>query len=111
MRTIVVNARIVLAHPNTMLIDRTTQWGNPFAISKTRSREDVIEQFKHWLYAKDFVPDSAIEANLTARFRWMRNHIHQLEGKYLRCWCKPDACHGDILVQYLNEQNGEDCHE
>lgn len=25
----------------------------------------------------------------------------ELEGKNLGCWCKPEACHGDILVELI----------
>ena len=26
----------------------------------------------------------------------------ELKGKTLGCWCKPEDCHGDILVYELN---------
>ena len=25
-----------------------------------------------------------------------------LRGKKLGCWCKPDPCHGDVIIDYLN---------
>ena len=28
-----------------------------------------------------------------------------LENKILGCWCKPKACHGDILVKYVEKEN------
>jgi hypothetical protein len=30
-----------------------------------------------------------------------RDKVHSLKGKVLACWCKPDTCHGDIIVEYL----------
>ncbi len=30
--------------------------------------------------------------------------LHKLKGKRLGCWCHPDKCHGDILVELLEEQ-------
>jgi hypothetical protein len=33
------------------------------------------------------------------------NDIEELRGKRLGCWCKPNPCHGDILVKILNERN------
>ena len=33
-----------------------------------------------------------------------RGRVEQLQGKILVCYCKPKACHGDILVEYLNGQ-------
>ena len=27
--------------------------------------------------------------------------LRQLKGKKLGCWCKPDACHGDVLLELI----------
>lgn len=27
----------------------------------------------------------------------------ELRGKTLGCWCKPDACHGDVLAELANK--------
>jgi hypothetical protein len=27
--------------------------------------------------------------------------LHELKGKKLGCWCKPQACHGDILTKLI----------
>ena len=34
--------------------------------------------------------------------------IQELEGKVLGCWCKPQDCHGDVLVELIDgkEQDG-----
>lgn len=29
-------------------------------------------------------------------------HFNQLEGKTLGCFCKPKACHGDVIVEYFS---------
>ena len=31
-------------------------------------------------------------------------HGHELKGQVLGCFCKPKACHLDIVVDWLNEQ-------
>ena len=33
------------------------------------------------------------------------NDLHELEGKTLGCWCKPEKCHGDILIKLWIQQN------
>lgn len=33
------------------------------------------------------------------------NDIEELRNKRLGCWCKPDPCHGDILLKILNEKS------
>lgn len=30
--------------------------------------------------------------------------LHELDGKTLACWCKPHACHGDVLAKVRLEQ-------
>jgi hypothetical protein len=71
--------------PYDVLIDRTTKWGNPFRIGKDGNRKEVLKKYRTWL------------------FLWQSNLIQdarrELKGKVLGCWCKPNACHGDILVE------------
>lgn len=28
---------------------------------------------------------------------------HEFKDKTLACWCKPKACHGDVLVELMGE--------
>ena len=32
--------------------------------------------------------------------------LPELEGKTLFCWCKPDACHGDVLGELADTRQG-----
>lgn len=36
-----------------------------------------------------------------------REAVHALEGDRLGCWCKPKACHGDVIARYLNGDRTE----
>ena len=31
------------------------------------------------------------------------NSISELEGLELGCWCKPNYCHGEVLIKLYNE--------
>ena len=31
------------------------------------------------------------------------SQLHELKDKKLGCWCKPDKCHGDVLVELIDE--------
>ena len=34
---------------------------------------------------------------------FVKNHIHELRGKDLACWCSPDGpCHADVLLKLAN---------
>jgi hypothetical protein len=71
--------------PNTVKVDRTTRWGNPYKIGTC------------------LIPDAqaaveAFEANLPL------GDFFQLRGKNLACWCKPGTpCHADVLLRVANE--------
>lgn len=64
-------------------IGRPSKWGNPFPITPDRDREEVIEMYHVWVLDK---PE-------------LLRDLYQLKGKTLGCWCKPNACHGDVLAR------------
>lgn len=70
-------------------IGRPSKWGNPFSIGKHGTREEVIEKYREWLSGQWELLDS----------------LDELEGKVLGCHCKPLACHGDILVELVNNRS------
>lgn len=75
-------------------IGRGSYWGNPYSMydfssDGDNSREDVIRKFKY-----DFDHNKFIKKE--------KNEVYKLAGKRLGCFCKPEACHGDILADFLN---------
>lgn len=72
-------------------IGRGTLWGNPYQMGKEGTREEVIAKFAYD-FEKRFLklPDKFDE------------NIEKLRGKTLGCHCKPAACHGDVIANYLN---------
>ncbi len=94
--------------PNTVKVDRTTKWGNPFIVNshvKAGSKSgaiyicvptlaDAIDTFREYM-------------NLHGRKDGAR---HELRGKNLACWCKiGELCHADVLLELANlpEQSEE----
>lgn len=63
---------------------RNVGWGNPF------QGAGAIERY---------------EAHVRSRPDLMRR-LPELRGKTLACWCKPAACHGDVLVKLVAELEG-----
>lgn len=72
-------------------IGRGSEWGNPVAITEDVSREDAIEAYETSFY-------DAIEAGRED----VLAALETIKGKTLGCFCKPQACHGDVLADYLN---------
>mgnify|MGYP000991042472 FL=1 len=78
-------------------IGRPSKWGNPFsheegthAKFKVNSREEAIESYRKWI--------------TEGEGKHLLNDLHELDGKILGCWCKPKACHGDVLVELIEKQ-------
>ncbi len=71
-------------------IGRGSYWGNPYSMFDGHGdRDEVIRKFK---YDFDFDKFPNIE----------KDKVYSLAGKRLGCFCKPEACHGDVLADYLN---------
>lgn len=70
-------------------VGRPSKWGNPFEIGKDGTREQVIEKFAFWF-------SRAEQMDLVVAAR------RELRGKSLVCWCAPDPCHADVLLEIAN---------
>jgi hypothetical protein len=68
---------------NYVYIGRPSPWGNPFKIGADGTREDVIAKYTAWIQT---------QPHLLAALPTLKN-------KTLGCWCKPQACHGDVLAR------------
>ena len=72
-------------------IDRRSEWGNPYEIGEDGDRKSVIDSFKIYISRKLGLQKRAVE----------------LRGKVLGCWCYPDSCHGDTLIELAEESHVE----
>ena len=85
-----------------------SKWCNPFEIDKY-DRVEVINKFKLWLYATPegrarLIAEYTLSAGYVADLNGpLINYIHELRGRDLVCWCAPEPCHGDVLLQLANE--------
>jgi hypothetical protein len=73
----------------TVYIGRGSKWGNPFVIGTDGTRGEVIQKYEDYIRNKP---------ELLAQ-------LPELEGEVLGCFCKPAACHGDVLIKLLGELN------
>lgn len=71
------------------------KWGNPFThlphavrsgMTLVSSREEAIAKYREWILTQQDLIDA----------------LPELRGKILGCWCKPFACHGDVLEELSN---------
>jgi hypothetical protein len=72
-------------------IGRGSKWGNPFThrestypgVVRVGSPEAAIGMYREWIM----------------RQPQLLNALDELRGKVLGCYCKPAACHGDVLAE------------
>jgi hypothetical protein len=72
-------------HPGAVFIGRPSKWGNPYVIGRDGTRLEVIEKYKSWLLNSDLLAE-----------------VMELKGKDLLCFCAPEPCHGDVLLELAN---------
>lgn len=89
MQTKVINGGYKTANGDTKIyIGRPSIYGNPYTIGKDGTRQEVIAKYKDYFYSNPL----------------LQQQVLALKGKTLCCFCKPLACHGDVIVDYLENQ-------
>lgn len=71
--------------PYDVYIGRPSKWGNPFHLCEDETRGATLEKYRKWILGQPQLLDA----------------LHELDGKVLGCWCAPNPCHGDILMDLV----------
>src|ERR687885_3061091 len=72
-------------------------WANPYRGNASKevrdgTRQEVIEKFEQDLRnGGPRTPPGLVD------------RVPELKGKTLACWCSPEPCHGDVLLQLAEE--------
>jgi len=91
-----------LTNPNNVYIGRNmtfyvpgaegSKWKNPFPVKKY-GRDKCIEMYKEYIQTDKKKYDG----------KTLLESLEELRGKTLGCWCSPDPCHGDAIIQLLTQ--------
>ena len=74
---------------NTVRVDRSSRWGNPYRVAE-HGRAVAVGAFREALF----------HGLLRFTVADVRTH---LAGHHLACWCRPgEQCHADILLEVAN---------
>ena len=83
---------------NTVKVDRTTRWGNPFTIAECGSAAIAVAQHGRWMRGEIGAPGGAEPPPRDA----LRA---ALGGRNLACWCALNGpCHADLLLMLANKR-------
>ena len=77
--------------PYDVFIGRPSKWGNPFIIGRDGTRSEVISKYREYILNN---PE-------------LMAALDEIRGKTLGCYCKPKACHGDVLVELCTQMRFE----
>lgn len=100
-----------------IVVARPSKWGNPstvagaiehgFAATEEDARKLAVERYRDWILGLERDDNDIYRAGQHQYDRrWVREHLPDLTGKTLACWCPPGApCHADVLLAIVN---GED---
>ena len=81
---------------NTLKVDRTTRWGNPFTIAECGSAAVAVAQHGSWLRGEIAAP-GGVEPPSKETLK------NALAGRNLACWCALNGpCHADLLLTLAN---------
>ena len=91
---------------NTVKVDRTTKWGNPFVVGEYGSRAACVNAHKHLLAGRMLVvEDPPMDAQIDY-LKVVCKSLPELRGKNLACWCPQNAeCHADMLLHLANSRD------
>lgn len=95
-------------------------FGNPFIVGVHGDRGECVLWFNDWFLGKlgNHVLGGPVDNEKTCRNGWpravqqdpfaraYREHVvaRIKKGDRLGCFCKPAACHGDVIAAYVNSR-------
>lgn len=86
-------------------------FGNPFFVStkKTKLGKVEVANLRECLLAfHDWLKGTRYHDVEPERRQWILDNLDQLKDQTLGCFCKPNACHGDIYLVLLGEKTLEE---
>ena len=88
--------------PGQIYVGRPSPLGNPYVLGRDGNREEVIGQYRRWLWAQLQLAGSPQE-------RELRSLLAQAQSGELEllCWCAPLPCHAEVVLVPLLLMGGE----
>ena len=106
-------------HPDAVIVDRRTPWGNPFRVGDpgVPDAAAAVALFRAAIILADYA-----RARVDSEPSLLMHHVMEtmpgpvprldairthLRGRDLACWCPLDApCHADVLLELANDPKG-----
>lgn len=120
-RVVMLSSKKGATHPEGMVkVDRSGPWGNPFRLGRSftirqgdnppsvatpHNNTVSVALFDRWLERDEHGWMIQVDEIDDAQRDWILEHVHELAGLPLGCWCSVDepACHGRVLARLAGE--------
>lgn len=80
-------------------VDRSTLWGNPFLVGRDGDAAQCVQLHTKLLAGLICLNAAPSPDQQRAYRQYVSDHVHELAGKSLACWCRLGApCHADTLL-------------
>lgn len=110
MGTTVINLRHTRSYD--VYVGRGHKYGNPFVVDIDGTREECCEKHFEWLLQWILYKNEIVIEVLSNK--WVCEHLKELRGRRIACFCKPELCHGDTLAwlaeHYMEPNFGVECY-
>lgn len=70
---------------------KSSVFSNPFKIGRDGDRNDVLDKYREYIVEKLDKESS------------LKDELLRLKGKNLGCWCAPEPCHANILLELIEK--------
>jgi len=90
------NNNIYIGRKGVVFIDKkrfpanSSNFANPYKIGKDGNREEIMNKYRDYIIKRLENDKNLIE------------ELISLKGKKLGCWCYPEICHGNILLELID---------
>lgn len=85
----VYNKRTDVIPEGAVYVGRPSKYGNPYVIGPHGTRKQVVSKYA---------------LSLLDNLKLVEDIRKELKGKDLVCWCAPEPCHADVLMEIANEE-------
>jgi hypothetical protein len=76
---------------NKRFPEESSNFCNPYKIGIDGTREEVLNKYRRYINIR------------LQQSKELEEELISLKGKNLGCWCNPEPCHGDILLELINK--------
>jgi len=95
------SSNVYIARGGVVFIDKkrfpsvSSNFANPYKVDRDGTRQEVIDKYRKYITQK-------LENSKSLQYELL-----MMKGKNLGCWCYPEMCHGNIILEMIDIYYGK----